>query len=408
MRGMSRMPDIPGFCVLSRIGSGSYSTVYSAMHPETGMQCALKRIGQENFTTQEELNIVLQEAAVHKRLDHVNIARYFGIVQDGESLIMVMELVNGASLLELINSGQVYSDEIAKTYFRQLVSAVAFMHLEKGVIHRDIKLDNILVDECGVVKLIDFGFSHDNCDVCSSLCGTYPYASPELLAGKTYSGGVDIWSIGVVLYAMLYKAFPFDSVNVPEMIQKIQTDEPHFAKGPSPYAIDLMKKMLTKDPSKRITIQEIMSHPWLGGVPSQAKRSDVQAMVDWEMEQMGRTAVDPDGDSYDAMIYRMIKFRAEKFVGSIHNPLLDGPESSIITKSMVLPAFQEPSLTESERTRMKRRQMSDDSVWRGVKKRSLAPMVRTATHGSERRMVLDAKPQRDFSNSMCLPPLTFV
>lgn len=403
------MPEVPGFCVLSRIGSGSYSTVYSAMHPETGMQCAMKRISYENFKSQEELNIILQEAAVHKMLDHNNIARYFGIVQDGESLIIIMELVNGASILDLINTGHIYSDDVAKSYFRQLVSAVSYMHLEKNVIHRDIKLDNILVDECGTIKLIDFGFSHEKCDSCNSLCGTYPYASPELLAGKTYSGAVDIWALGVVLYAMLYKVFPFDSVNVPEMIQKIQKDEPHFAKGPSPMALDLVKRMLIKDPSKRIKMEEVIAHPWLAPVPMSTKRPDVDAMVEWEMEQMGFGMVDPHGDSYDSMVRRMVKFRAEKFVGSIHSPITDGPDNSIITKSMVLPSFLEPvSLTESERTRAKRRQMSDESVWRGVKKRKLAPMVRTATHGSERRMVLSTAPMKDFSNSMNLPPLTFV
>jgi serine/threonine protein kinase len=171
-----------------------------------------------------------------------------------------MECVTGGDLFSYIMSTPTLSSQAARRIFRKLVEAVAYCHSKK-VIHRDIKHKNILLDQDLNPKLIDFGlsnYSKDEGEMRSTFCGTPAYAAPEMILAHKYHGPeVDVWSLGIVLYTMFSKKFPFRTVSdiiVGQYPELTDVD---------PGLSDLLKKILVVDPAARCTIEQVLSHPWM-------------------------------------------------------------------------------------------------------------------------------------------------
>ncbi|OHT01667.1 hypothetical protein TRFO_31451 [Tritrichomonas foetus] len=180
-----------------------------------------------------------------------------------ESIAIAMEYVKGISLLHFVNASIKLSEEVARRVFSQIINAVNYLH-KNGFCHRDLKLENIMMDEYNNVRIIDFGFSHDGKNVLmTSQCGSYPYAAPELLMGRPYSKKVDIWALGVIIYAMVHGSLPFEDFNQSGLIRKICYMEPNINHMLSRELQDLILRMLDKNEESRITAEEIMNHPWL-------------------------------------------------------------------------------------------------------------------------------------------------
>ncbi|EOA92930.1 Maternal embryonic leucine zipper kinase [Anas platyrhynchos] len=173
----------------------------------------------------------------------------------------------GGELFDYIISKDRLSEEEARVFFRQIVSAIAYVHSE-GYAHRDLKPENLLIDEEHNLKLIDFGLCakpkggldyHLN-----TCCGSPAYAAPELIQGKAYIGSeADIWSMGVLLYALLCGFLPFDDDNVMAVYRRIMRGKYTIPKWLSPSSTLLLSQMLQVDPKKRITVKHLLSHPWL-------------------------------------------------------------------------------------------------------------------------------------------------
>ncbi|XP_065513117.1 maternal embryonic leucine zipper kinase [Caloenas nicobarica] len=180
---------------------------------------------------------------------------------------MVLEYCPGGELFDYIISKDRLSEEEARVFFRQIVSAIAYVH-SQGYAHRDLKPENLLIDEEHNLKLIDFGLCakpkggldyHLN-----TCCGSPAYAAPELIQGKAYIGSeADIWSMGVLLYALLCGFLPFDDDNVMAVYRKIMRGKYSIPKWLSPSSTLLLNQMLQVDPKKRITVKHLLRHPWL-------------------------------------------------------------------------------------------------------------------------------------------------
>lgn len=179
-------------------------------------------------------------------------------------IVLVMEYVPGGELYNLIERQGRMPEPEARKFFQEILSAVHYCHLHK-VVHRDIKPENILLDEDTNIKISDFGLSSmlRDGEFLKTACGSPNYAAPELISGSAYCGPeVDIWSIGVVLYALLAGYLPFDEGNIPALFSKIKSASYEMPHHISPLAKDLISRMLAADPVARITAKQIQEHPW--------------------------------------------------------------------------------------------------------------------------------------------------
>ena len=189
-----------------------------------------------------------------------------------------MEYAPKGDLLEHINKhGYIYEDE-AKKMFRQIVTAVAHCHAS-GVVHRDLKCENILLDEQMNVKVCDFGFAalvQSPTVNLTTHCGSYAYAAPEILTNKPYVGAQsDVWSLGVILYAMTVGRLPFNDSDLPTLMQQISQRLPT-PRRLSSRCTDTIRKILVVNPLKRLRSREILEQPWLSGSRSSRRGSENQ------------------------------------------------------------------------------------------------------------------------------------
>lgn len=209
---------------------------------------------------------LVREIHHHRQFYHPHIARLYEIIITPTYVWLVLEYCAGDELYAyLVKNGRLKRDE-ARKMFAQLCGAVAYTH-SKNCTHRDLKLENILLDRHNNVKLCDFGFTreYEPRTLLDTVCGTTCYMAPEMLLHKKYSGeSVDVWSLGIILYTLIYGEMPFEEESELDSKLKITTEEPNYPEldVPTP-ALDLMKAMLTKDPRLRPTLQEVLSHPFL-------------------------------------------------------------------------------------------------------------------------------------------------
>jgi hypothetical protein len=206
-----------------------------------------------------------------KSLDHPFIVSLYDIFTADDCLYLVTEYLESGTLLQLINKRHGMSEDAALRVFYELIIALQYLHEEKHTCHRDIKPENILLDATGHIRLADFGFARiygpENRVMNTSL-GSPNYVSPEILLNRGYTAAADIWSAGVVLYAMLAGKLPFVGDNIPAILREILEEEPNFNALPSREVASLVKGMLNKDPQRRLTIPEILAHPWVARVAS--------------------------------------------------------------------------------------------------------------------------------------------
>ena len=175
-----------------------------------------------------------------------------------------MEYASGGELFEYIVANNRIKEKEACKFFKQIISGVEYIH-KLNVVHRDLKPENLLLDYNMNIKIVDFGLSNTYKDgqLLKTACGSPCYAAPEMIAGKKYVGlQVDIWSCGVILFAMLCGYLPFEDANTSNLYKKILNGDFHIPKFVSAEARDLLKNILNTDPQKRYNIQDIRNHPW--------------------------------------------------------------------------------------------------------------------------------------------------
>uniref|UniRef100_A0A7S0ZG41 non-specific serine/threonine protein kinase n=1 Tax=Timspurckia oligopyrenoides TaxID=708627 RepID=A0A7S0ZG41_9RHOD len=259
------------YLLFETIGRGAFGKVKLGVHSDTGEQVAVK-ILEKSLIKQHDLSTqVRREIAIMKALKHKNIVNLHTVLTSKTKLYIVMDLVTGGELFQLIAAkGEGGLDEPeARRFFQMLVDGTHYCH-RRGVCHRDIKPENLLLAEDGELKLTDFGLSSIKgastaSDLLTTQCGTPSYVPPEIIlhAAKGYSGQkVDAWACGIMLYAMLTGYLPFDGEDISELFMNIQTQPIEYPQWVSKSAIDLMERLLEKDPVKRWDLRMIKRHPW--------------------------------------------------------------------------------------------------------------------------------------------------
>lgn len=255
--------------IIRELGSGSYSVVYEAQHKITKDFRCIKKISKSNFSKDEEESI-MNEIQILRETDHPNILRVMEFFQNEKNLFLVMEKLEGGELFNRIIEQKRISERESRSIFRQIMSAVAYLH-NKKIIHRDLKPENLMFESMqpdSPIKVIDFGTSrkYSPDEILHAKMGTAYYIAPEVL-NKNYDEKCDIWSCGVILYILLCGYPPFNG-NCDEVIfQKIQEGRFTFPKEEwsrvSLEAQDLVKRILVTDPNARPSAEEVLSHSWL-------------------------------------------------------------------------------------------------------------------------------------------------
>ena len=248
------------------LGKGAFGKVNLSLHVLTGRLVAIKSINKSKIISERQKSKIKIETSIMKTLSSSDyIVKMFETYETEKHICIVMEYICAGDLLSYIRKRSKLTEPIAKYIFKQIILGIQHIHNNR-IVHRDIKLDNILIDLDNKIKICDFGVSKrvNNNEKMFEQCGTPTYIAPEILKGKGYEGyKVDIWSAGVVLYAMLSGTVPFKGNNIHELHQLILKGDYIPLNDISQDAAHLIKSILEIEPKKRISIHQILSHPWL-------------------------------------------------------------------------------------------------------------------------------------------------
>lgn len=250
------------------LGKGAFGKVNLVMHKLSRKLVALKSINKDYLKEETSKKKMLQEVQILRRNRHPNVVKLYETFEADKHVCLVLELCAGGDLLNYVRKRRRLKENYAKFLFRQIIEGISHIH-SKSILHRDIKLDNILLDGKGVIKIGDFGVSKlvKRNEKMYDQCGTPAYIAPEILRDKGYYGfAADIWSAGVVLYAMLYGTVPFKANNMNELHKLIMKAKYTLKDDISEDARDLLKGLLERDPTKRISIPNVLSHKWMQNI----------------------------------------------------------------------------------------------------------------------------------------------
>ncbi|KAG0209383.1 hypothetical protein BGX28_010371 [Mortierella sp. GBA30] len=263
------------YLLLQTLGEGEFAKVKLGMHAETGDEVAIKLIRRQSVDNTPRINKIGREIAVLRTIRHPNIIALFDVIETERYIGIVIEYASGGELFDHILAHRYLKERDACRLFAQLMSGVHYLH-SKHIVHRDLKLENLLLDRNRNIIITDFGFANQfdssSRDLMSTSCGSPCYAAPELvISDGLYVGtGVDIWSCGVILYAMLAGYLPFDDDpsnpdgdNINQLYNYILVTTLVFPDYISHDAQDLLRMMLVPDPARRCNMKRIMAHRWL-------------------------------------------------------------------------------------------------------------------------------------------------
>ncbi|EAY04354.1 CAMK family protein kinase [Trichomonas vaginalis G3] len=272
--------QIGDYLLQEKVGHGGFSNVYMGIHLPTQTVCAIKVITKDKLPRE----IYEREVKLMKMLDHPFCLTFYESLEDENNYYMAMENVENGTVLTEINKTFGLPEWKARHVFCQLICTLDYLHNELHIAHRDLKAENIMFDRNNNIRLIDFGLGNTFTEeaMLKTACGSPAYAPPEMLCGKPYNDSADLWSAGVVLFAMVIGRLPFQDNSIQRLAQKIVYSQPQYSPNASLEVQDLLSKLLEKDPAKRITIPEIYEHPWFKKYPdAEVMRGDFGLMNGW-------------------------------------------------------------------------------------------------------------------------------
>jgi BR serine/threonine kinase len=234
------------------------------VHCVMGRKVAIKIINREKLS-ESVLMKVEREIAIMKLIDHPHVLGLSDVYENKKYLYLVLEHVSGGELFDyLVKKGRLTPKE-ARRFFRQIISALDFCH-SHSICHRDLKPENLLLDEKNNIKIADFGMAslQPAGSMLETSCGSPHYACPEVIRGEKYDGRkADVWSCGVILYALLVGALPFDDDNLRQLLEKVKRGVFHIPHFVPPDCQNLLRGMIEVNPDKRLTLADINRHPWV-------------------------------------------------------------------------------------------------------------------------------------------------
>jgi len=303
--------------LLDTLGSGAFAQVRKCVHKETGAKYAMKIIDKKKFmaiNSSGRLDNLMDEVNILRTADHPNIIRMYDAIDTNRTLYVVLELVTGGDLFDRIvaQEGKGFSEDVARQMFEQMLAAVKYLH-SQSIVHRDLKPENILMvsPDSNDIRVSDFGLSRmlGPTSFMKTMCGTPQYLAPEILiensggnaAPKGYDKAVDLWALGCILYILLSGLAPFSSRGDDQDYLRRLIREGKFS-FPSPQwtrvsqnAKDLVRHLLTVDPAKRFTVEQVEAHPWINQAAHKRKGAAAGDSMDAQQGPAQRSRVAAPG-----------------------------------------------------------------------------------------------------------------
>ena len=367
------------------IGQGAFGKVNLGLNVLTGRVVAIKSFNKKNLNSpnNENMKKILYETNLMRRLNHPNITKILEMFEDEEYILIIMEYINGGNLFSFVKKRRKLNEKISKFLFKQIILGIKHIH-SQNIVHRDVKLENILIDLNNTIKICDFGIGRilsSPDELLHDQCGTPMYMAPEILTcskEKGYKGfPVDIWSAGIALYIMLSGTLPFnvknenDSFNDGNIKNKkknlalkkvIINNEPKKIEKISDNARDLLHGLLNKDPNKRLTCDEILRHPWLNNEEIN-KNNKHHLFTKAEMIMLSKTYID----------YRKANMEELQENFTISNLKRDknpnNNDKNVTTKSFILTPYN--SLIEGNDDSMEEMEKCNDSEFDDFNNRNI-------------------------------------
>lgn len=325
----------------TQLGEGSYAKVNLGINKASGEKVAVKILDKKKMK-KKDIKKVQREVTILSSLFHKNVVKVYDSYEDLEREVfyIVMEFASKGNLFDqIVDDTKDFTEEEAQNILRPLVHALEYCK-SKGVVHRDLKPDNILIAEKGLLKIADFNLSkmlstyEMEFSVLETQCGTPNYVAPEVISGKPYDYKCDVWSLGVILYLLLSGGylpfFPEDSRSTnaqSDLLKKIRAGKWDFEPEEnwryiSDDAKDLLAKMLTKNPKNRISYTEILAHPWLA-IKKQGSSGHLARVIDTSSLTILKQKV----DEMNAQTKKKFKSSGATFVAASTLASLMGPET---------------------------------------------------------------------------------
>ncbi|XP_076591584.1 serine/threonine-protein kinase BRSK2-like isoform X9 [Chaetodon auriga] len=393
------------------LGKGQTGLVKLGIHCVTCQKVAIKIVNREKLS-ESVLMKVEREIAILKLIEHPHVLKLHDVYENKKYLYLVLEHVSGGELFDyLVKKGRLTPKE-ARKFFRQIISALDFCH-SHSICHRDLKPENLLLDEKNNIRIADFGMA--SLQVGDSLletsCGSPHYACPEVIRGEKYDGRkADAWSCGVILFALLVGALPFDDDNLRNLLEKVKLGVFHMPHFIPPDCQNLLRGMIEVDATKRLTLEQIQKHTWyLAGknepepeqpVPRKvairtlAAAEEIDPDVLESMHSLGcfrdkdKLTKDllSEDDNQEKMIYFLLLDRKERYPSHEdqnlppRNEIADPPRKRV----------DSPMLSRHGKRRPERKSMEVLSVTEGGSPVPVRRAIDMATHGQRSRSISGA------------------
>ena len=244
------------------LGKGNSSVVHRAFDLKLGTTVAVKIIEKTSMKETYLREMLQREIDVQILLDHPNLAKLLRVMQDSSRVYIVQEYCGTKTLSQFAEAKKV-TENRARQIFKQIIAGVAYLH-KLGFSHRDLKFSNVLLNEFGTVKIVDFGFVCDARRKQNIFCGTPSYMPPEMIRRRDYMAGpVDMWSLGVVLYKLVTHNYPFGACNDKDLDKKIEQMKYNYPQSVRVEIRGLIDGMLQYQPDDRLTADEVQANEWL-------------------------------------------------------------------------------------------------------------------------------------------------
>lgn len=261
------------FQIERELGKGAFGKVFLVTKKDKKNKFYAMKVIKKTAIYENNLkeNIVLEKKILENKSRHPFIVTLHYAFQNSKAIYLVMEYLSGGDIFHLLRRQQKFTEDTARFYLAEVVMAVDYLHREMNLIYRDLKPENILIHANGHIKITDFGLSKQTDGITYTLAGTPEYLAPEILEDRGHTKAIDWWSVGILLYEMLSGKPPFTNKerNMIDIKKMILENKPKFPSYFSKNSIDIIKKFLNNDPSKRLGVRsfnDVKSHPFFEGI----------------------------------------------------------------------------------------------------------------------------------------------